>query len=148
VVGGIPSARTIVRVAIPPKILDSSDVVRATLLMVLDGPVLGGPGDSVTVRTFAVRADVGLKSPLFGVGQDSVTRGVADLPVGSADTMRIDITRIVIPWQNDSSVARSILLGLAPEASSLGEVRLRSSQSTAGAPAIHITYVPRFLEQP
>jgi hypothetical protein len=144
-VGGIPSARAILRVALPDAILDSSDIVRATLILVPEGPALGGPGDSVLFQVFGLREDLGLKSPfLIPVISDTVIPGSAKLPVGSMDTVRVDITHILRPWQADSTLPNSLLLTVVPEAASLAEIRLLST-SSAAAPSIHVTYVPLFL---
>ena len=144
-VGGIPSSRAILRVALPPAILDSSDIVRATLILVPEGPALGGPGDSVLFQTFGLREDLGLKSPFLipEISESGIPGSVA-LPVGSADTIRVDITHIIRPWQTDSTLPHSLLLAVVPEAASLGEIRVLST-SSAAVPSIHITYVPLFL---
>lgn len=144
-VGGIPSSRAILRVTLPAAILDSSDIVRATLILVPEGPTLGGPGDSVRFQTLGLREDLGLKSPfLLPSISDTVIPGSVSLPVGAADTIRVDITHILRPWQSDTTMPHSLLLAVVPEAAALGEVRLFSS-SSAAAPSIHITYVPLFL---
>jgi hypothetical protein len=144
-IGGSPSSRAILRVNLPSAILDSSDIVRATLLIAQDMPALGAPGDSVLFQAFALREDLGLKSP-FAVPSisDTVVPGSLPIPVGSADTIRVDITHILRPWQSDSTLPNSLLLTVVPEAASLGELRLLSSISGT-PPSLHIAYVPLFL---
>jgi hypothetical protein len=143
-VGGLPSARAFLRVNLPLGIMDSSEVVRATLLLVPSEPVIGSMGDTVKLRALGLQADVGPKSPFFLAPADSV--GAADVLVGATDTIEVDITYLVRPWQGDSTLARALLLTVTPEAGSLGEIRLRSTRSLQGAPAMRVTYVPLFFE--
>jgi len=144
-VGGIPSSRAILRVNLPPAIADSSDIVRATLILVPEGPALGGPGDSVMLHTFGLQADIGLKSPYWlPTVSDTVIPGLVRVPVGSADIIRVDITHILRPWQSDSTLPHAMFLMVLPEATALSELRVLSSRSTM-APGIHITYLPLFL---
>ncbi len=147
-VGGLPSARAFARVNLPDRILDSSSVSRATMLLIPDRDAFGGPGDTLLLQTFGLTVDVGPKSPFFALPLDTIDRGIASVPVGSADTIRIDVTRIVQAWQNDSTLPRAILLRVSPEAGTTGEVWLRTSRSPAGAPALRVTYAPRFVPEP
>ena len=141
--GGIPSARAFLRFELPPIVMDSSDIVRATLVLVPDGPVQGAPGDSVLLRAFALTADLGPKSP-FSVPttSDTIVPGLVAVPVGSTDSIRVDITHIVRPWQTSPDFPRAVLLLVVPEAGTLGEIRLHSSRSLQGHPALRLTYVP------
>lgn len=141
--GGIPSARAFLRFELPPIVMDSSDIVRATLVLVPDGPVQGAPGDSVLLRAFALTADLGPKSP-FSVPttSDTTVPGLVAVPVGSTDSVRVDITHIVRPWQTSPDYPRAVLLLVVPEGGTLGEIRLRSSRSPQGRPGLRLTYVP------
>jgi hypothetical protein len=61
----------------------------------------------------------------------------------------MDITRIVQPWQGDSTVSQSLVLLLSPEGGSIAELRLQSPTGASGRPALRITYVPFFsYEEP
>jgi len=144
-VGGVPAARAFLRLSIPDTILRRSNVVRATLLLVLAEPALGAPGDTLSLRAFALEADYGPKSRFIPAPADTIIRGAVDVAVGSADTIRIDVTHIVRPWQADTARPRTILLRIVPEGATLGEVRLATSRSAGPKPAIRITYVPLFL---
>ena len=148
VVGGTPSARAFARVRVPGRILDSASVSRATLLLLPERGALGGPGDTLLLQSFGLTADVGPKSPFFALPLDSIDRNLARVPVGSTDTIRIDVTRILQTWQNDSSLPRAMLLRVSPEAGTTGEFWLRTSRSPTGAPALRITYAPRFVPEP
>lgn len=62
--GGLPSARSFLRVGLPRSIVDESEVSRATLVLRLAGAVFGAPGDTLQVRADGLAADFGPKSPL------------------------------------------------------------------------------------
>lgn len=145
VAGGLPSARAFLRLAIPDSILRNSNIVRATLLLMPSSPVLGAPGDTLSLRAFGLEADYGPKSKYIPAPQDTIIRGAASLAVGSTDTIRIDVTHIIRPWQADTTRPRTILLRLIPEGATLGEVRLATSRSAGAKPALRLTYVPLFL---
>ena len=66
-IGGTPSSRTFVRVALPSFIMDSSNIVRAHLLLVPVEPVLGAPSDTFEVVAEALGADFGAKSPILSL---------------------------------------------------------------------------------
>src|SRR5437879_8629262 len=65
VVGGAPSARSILRITLPRAIRDSSQIIRATLLLLPAVPARGAPVDSFVVEAHTVAADFGAKSPLI-----------------------------------------------------------------------------------
>jgi len=140
-VGGVPSARSLLRVDLPPWMRDSIDVVRATLILVPVAPVAGAPADSFELRGLPVLTDVGAKSPLTGIltGKTAIR-----LNSDSADTVRMELTDLVRNWALDSTQSRSVMLGQAPEAASYSEIRFYSSRSPAFRPALHITYVKRY----
>jgi hypothetical protein len=148
-VGGVPSARAFLRIDLPDEIMKFSNIVRADLLLVPAAPVMGGPGDTVSVAVFAVDADIGPKSKPQALPSDSIARGYATPAVGSVDTVRIDITTLLLPMQADSTRPRTMLLRVIPEGSTLGQLLFRSSSSAVARPALHLTYVPFFtLEEP
>jgi hypothetical protein len=140
-VGGLPSARSLLRVTIPSRVLDSSSVVRATLLLVPVIPAVGPPRDSIRLRADPMTADVGAKSPIV-VNTDTLQQELVRIPPGWSDTVRLDITRLVRAWQGDSTFPRSLMLRVAPEGGTVSEVRFHSSRSAVGRPALRLTYVP------
>jgi len=140
-VGGTPSARSLLRVDLPEFLHDSIDVVRATLILVPVAPVAGAPGDSFTVVARPIVTDVGAKSPLSGsIG----FYGSTVIHVGSADTVRIELSDLVRSWARDTSLVTAIVLGQVPEAATYSEIRFFSSRTPASRPALHVTYVKRF----
>lgn len=141
-VGGAPAARAIIRVLLPPAVVDSSDVLRATLLMVPSEPVRGAPGDTVFVRAMALATDVGPKSPTVAIDIDTLTLGMVDVIAGTTDTISIEITHIVRSWSFDPNRPRSFILLAERESVSLAELRFHSSSSPVGRPTLRVTYAP------
>ncbi len=142
VVGGTPSTRTFLHVVLPSRIVDSSSVVRATLMLVPTEPVVGAPGDSIRVLAQALLADIGPKSPIRQIPSDSVEAYSGLATVGTSDTLHIDVTHIITRWKDDADATRSFLLRAVREAGALAEFRFNSSVSALGGPALHVTYVP------
>ncbi|HXO85144.1 MAG TPA: hypothetical protein VN803_06435, partial [Gemmatimonadales bacterium] len=139
-VGGVPSARSLIRVNIPPFLHDSIDVVRATVVLVPVAPFPGVASDSFRILVRAVLADLGAKSPLA-----LDPSGVGVVHAGSTDTLRLDITDLVRLWTlADTATATAFFLGQLPEASSFTEIRFYSSRAPAFRPTLHVTYIKRF----
>jgi len=141
-VGGSPASRTMMRFDLPRRIADSSTVVRATLVLVPTRPIMGAPGDSMVVIAQGLAADVGAKSPLQGIPSDSVVFRVAFLTVGSADTVRLDVTDLVIGWTQDTTLARAFAVRAIPEGGSVATLRMGASTSGTARPQLHVTFVP------
>ncbi len=142
-VGGSPSARALLRVDLPDDIILRSAVVRATVMLIPTEPVIGAPGDTILINAEALAADFGPKSPIIPLPADSAAneQGSRRVPVGTMDTVKIDITHIVRPWRRNLLVPRSFMLRASPEGSSVGELRFGSSESSV-IPVIQITYIP------
>ncbi|HZH42438.1 MAG TPA: hypothetical protein VFD85_15595 [Gemmatimonadales bacterium] len=157
VVGGVPSARSLLRFSIPRGIRDSAQVIRATLYLVPETAPAGLPGDSIIFALTRVSTDLGAKSPCVpdpfdplstscvppGPG-DSAFVVEASAHVGRADTIATDITRIVRGWAADTAAPQALMLRGTPEGGNLVPLRLFSSRTPAFRPSLHITYVPRF----
>lgn len=141
-VGGVPAARALLRVVLPRDVVDSSNVLRATLIMVPAEPVIGAPGDTVFLRAKAVATDVGPKSPFVEIPVDTLPLGRVDVPVGTTEPVRIDITHILRSWSLDAARPRSFMLMVANEAASFAEFRFFSSASAADRPVLQVTYAP------
>ncbi len=149
-IGGEPSARAFIRFAIPERIKDSATVVRATLELVPVIPISGLPTDPAILESRAVLSDLGPKSPLDGLLALTDT-----LTLGSADTVRFDITRIVQKWQALDELPEELALRLLarstsataiPEASSFTRTLFGSTSplSPVAGPRLRITYLPAF----
>lgn len=140
-VGGVPSSRAVVRFDIPPRIRDSSTIIRATLELTPVAPIPGLAGDTVALDVRAVLADLGAKSPRLS---NPTTRILTSLlTVGSADTVRVDVTSLVGLWQLPSRLPPTLFLALQPEGSSFSRAVFGSTRQ--GAPArLRLTYVLPF----
>ncbi len=141
-VGGIPAARAVLRVRLPPNVIDSADVIRATLVAVLDRAAIGADRDTVLLRADPLAKDVGPKSPLIVPQVATQPPGLTKVPVGSTDTIRLDVTHLLRPWRADTTFPRTMVLRVVPEGGTLGDLRLRSSRSGTGRPFLRVTYVP------
>ncbi|MCH8254199.1 MAG: hypothetical protein IID06_02530 [Gemmatimonadetes bacterium] len=141
-IGGTPSSRTFVRVALPSFIMDSSNIVRAHLLLVPVEPVLGAPSDTFEVVAEALGADFGAKSPILSLPDSLLV--AAEVGVGTTDTVVIDISRIVAFWQATPDQVRTLVLRFVDEAVSVAELRVGSTRFLGSEPMLRVTYVPPF----
>ncbi|OLC85783.1 MAG: hypothetical protein DMD38_05580 [Gemmatimonadetes bacterium] len=137
-VGGVPSVRSLLRVALPAFLHDSIDLVRATLILVPVSPVPGVPSDSFAIEGRNVTTDLGAKSPLGS------TFNTTFVHIGSADTVRLELTNLVRAWTLDTTQVTSLFLRQLPEAASYTQARFYSSRAPAFRPSLHVTYVKRF----
>ena len=153
-IGGIPTARSLLRLKLPRFIRDSSFVVRATLLLVPSQAAQGVPSDSFVVFAQRVEADFGGKSPLgfTRFAGDSAVSDTAGVRIGATDTIRFEVLPLVRLWQADTTAPQAIMLvlrsrgdlGTMFEGGTLAEMRFYSSRNPALRPALRITYIPRF----
>lgn len=153
-IGGIPTARSLLRMTLPRFIRDSSFVVRATLLLVPSQAAQGVASDSFVVFAQRVEADFGGKSPLAiaRFAGDSAVSDTAGVTIGATDTVRFEILPIVRLWQADTLSPQAIMLvlrshgdlGTTFEGGTLAEMRFYSSRNATLRPALRVTYIPRF----
>jgi hypothetical protein len=141
-VGGEPSSRALLRFDLPDPIEDSATIVRATLELIPRTTILGLPSDPAGLLASALLADLGAKSP---VTTDTRFIAADTLPIGSADTVRLDVTSIVRLWQSTSERPEAVFLSLSPEAGSFTRPVFGSTRSgTLGPPRLRITYLKPF----
>jgi hypothetical protein len=149
-VGGVPSRRTFMRFNVPSRIVDSTTIVRASLLMTQFPNRRVNPRDSVFVYAVAVLAspvvtDIGsalqfLSAP-GSFGLDSISAAPADSGVRS-----FEIVGLVRTWRGQTLTVspRSIALLSAAEGQLPGEIDFFSSKAPlAVRPRLRITYVPQ-----
>jgi hypothetical protein len=140
-VGGVPSARSIMRLAFPRAIRDSSQIIRATMLLVPAVPARGTPIDSFAMEIHAVLVDLGAKSPIaVDVGHTDSTM----IHIGTTDTVRIEVTNILQAWAADSTQPTTFVLAARDEAQSFAEIRFYPTIAAAFRPSLQITYVRRY----
>src|SRR5206468_4762663 len=138
-VGGVPSARSLLRVAFPKVIRDSSQIIRGTLILVPAVPARGAPADSFVIEARTVFADFGGKSPIDPrLGDTTVIR------VGSTDTVKIEVTNLLQLWAADSTHPTVLVLRPQLEAQFLGEIRFYPSIAPAFRPTLQVTFVRPF----
>ena len=152
-VGGMPEARSVLRVKLPRAIVDSTQIVRATLLLIPSDSVRGIPSDSFGLLVHATLLDVGAKSPTLldpTLPPDSTI-----IRVGLTDTVRIDVTKVLRRWQVDTLMPRTLILqqgvfisGLLYNGAEFAEGRFYSSRAALHRPRLHITYIPRITFSP
>jgi len=140
-VGGVPSARSILRLSVPRAILDSSQIIRGTLILVPAVPASGAPADSFKIEAHTVLADFGAKSPLVF---DATRTDTARIRIGATDTLTIEITNLVQFWATDTLAPTTVMLRSQAEGANLAEIRFFSSATPASAPVLRLTYAPRF----
>jgi hypothetical protein len=138
-VGGVPATRTILRVAFPRTIRDSSQIIRATLVLIPAVAPQGVPADSFGIVAQAAVADFGAKSPLLLIPVDT-TR----LHIGTTDTVRIEVTNIMRLWAADTLTPTTLVLRQTPEGADIAEIRFYASVDSTLRPVLHITYAAPF----
>ena len=143
VLGDAPSSRSIVRFPWPEVLRDSATIIRATLELVPQQPILGVRTEATGIIAQAILADLGAKSPL----NPSYAVGLA-IPNGTTDTVRTEIATIVRLWQGASTTPTSVFLRSSPEAGSFGRPVFLST-TTGGPPRLRVTYLKPFkFERP
>lgn len=144
-VGGEPSARALLRFALPPRIRDSATIVRATLELTPVAPIAGLPSDPVQLQARTVLADLGAKSPV-GSATDRVP--VDTIPAGTSGTVNMEAVRLVQLWQGTPARPNALVLSLAPqlESASFSSPVFYSTRAADPAvrPRLHISYLLAF----
>ena len=139
-VGGMPAARSLLRVAFPRTLFrDSLQISRATLELVPAVAAQGLPLDSFKMIGSGLIADLGAKSPLDPLHVDTVTVGI-----GSTDTVHLDVTSILRFWATDTLAPTAFMLRQSPEGGTFSEVRFYSSAAAPYRPVLHVTYSPAY----
>jgi hypothetical protein len=139
IVGGVPSVRTIMRLAVPRAIRDSARIILATLELIPTTPPVGIPADSFRVIAYPVIADFGAKSPLSTSFTD--TTRIYITPV---DTIRLNLTRVMINWTLNGALPTTLFLRQVPEGAQFAELHFHSSLDTPYRPRLRVTYSPRY----
>jgi hypothetical protein len=150
-VGGVNGARVFLRFDVPPILVDSVQVIRASLLLnQVPSRVAGSSSDTVTMLISPILAgaqltDVGTIAAFAGppslVGLDSVRLVPKDPGLRS-----IELVNLFRAWREVGSAnsIRAIVLRAKQEASSAAELDFVSSEGAAALrPRLRITYVPR-----
>ncbi len=143
-VGGIPASRALLRFSLSPQIRDSAIVVRATLELTPVAPIVGLPTDPVRLRSRAVLADLGGKSPV------EPRQFTADtLEAGLSGTLEIEIADLMhLSWLGSTNRPTALVLSLAPELEAASFSRLSFYSTRAPDPTtwprLRISYLRSF----
>ena len=137
-VGGAPSSRAILRFALPARIRDSAEIIRATLQLVPVAPFSGMVGDSASIDTRGVFSDLGAKSPRISSSDVLIVR--QRVVAGSTDTLFLEVTPVVRLWASDPAPPAALFLALDPEAASFTLAQFGSSRTPDARPTLRITY--------
>jgi hypothetical protein len=150
-VGGVAGARAYMQFTIPPIVLDSVQVIRASLqLTQLPSRSAGGGQDTLTVLTQPVTAGPAVTNVF------TASQFLAPVALWPVDTLRLmpsvsgartlEIVNIVRAWRTVGAAnsTRALVVRAAQEASSPGELNFSSiSGPVASRPSLRLTYVPR-----
>jgi hypothetical protein len=150
-IGGINGARTYMRFVIPPIVLDSVQVIRASLeLTQIPSRYAGGSGDTLTVLTSAVLAgpqvtdvatEMNFLAPFGTFAVDTLR-----LMPGTGAKRTVEIVQLVRAWRSVGAdrATRAIVLSALQEGVTPGELNFYSSDAPADVrPRLRLTYVPR-----
>ena len=142
--GGMPAARSLLRVRLPAPALDSLGLVRATLILTQVRPARGRPGESFRISARALIRDFGAKSVIW---PDTTAGGTTPLTEGDTGEIHIEITRMLRVWASSSgdSLPRSLMLLNEPEGAGIGEVVVAGRGAGAAAPRLRLTYVRPYV---
>jgi hypothetical protein len=148
-VGGVPTRRTLLRFNVPSRIVDSTTIVRASLLLTQSPNRRLAARDSVYVFPSAVLVQSSITDvrtllqfvSASGIYGDSIPMAPADSGVRS-----FEVVRLVRTWHGTSGEVspRSIVLRSSGEGGKPGEIDFFSSKAGAAVrPRLRITYVPQ-----
>jgi hypothetical protein len=144
-VGGVPSARSILRVTFPRILRDSGQILRGTLILVPAVAAQGAPIDSFAMEVHTVQVDLGAKSPIaVDATRTDTTMIHIGGNVGGSDTVRVEVTNLLQFWAADSTQPTTLVLRAQNEAQSFAEVRFYPSSAAAFRPALEVTFVRRY----
>ncbi|MFL5608564.1 MAG: hypothetical protein ACJ8AD_19065 [Gemmatimonadaceae bacterium] len=149
--GGLAGARAYMRFEIPSIVIDSVQVIRASLqLTQLTSRSTGGAKDTLTVITLPVTAGPAITDP-FTASQFLATPGLWPVDTlrllpSASGTRNLEIVNIVRAWRavEASKSTRALVLRVVQEGSSPGELDFSSMHGpVASRPSLRLTYVPR-----
>jgi hypothetical protein len=157
-VGGVPNYRSFIAFNAPSRIVDSTEVLRATI-EITQLPYLGPRvRDTIGVYPLIVaagqEASIGRATDLAvapvssfreSLGKYAFTDSLRLLPADSG-VRRFDITAAVREWRvsGPSGMRRAIVLRVGPENTESGQLRFWSREAAAGLrPRLRIVYAPR-----
>jgi hypothetical protein len=146
-VGGLPARRVYVRFDIPLNIVDSSIVVRATLLLNQIPNASIDPTDAVHLIPGLVLAGSPVKDPAKASQiETDIARDTVSVTPGGSGLTQVELANAFAIWRTQSpdSTPRAIILRSVTEGNSPLEIRFSSSEAaTALRPRLRISFTPR-----
>lgn len=154
-VGGLPAQRSMLRFSIPPAIIDSSTIIRATLVLT-QTPLRGfAAGDSVVIKPLPVTASQEVTdlnrlfqlaaNPVSGGGEIRVVPRITLAPGDSGKTEFV-LANLVSLWANRGGASLQPLLVLEVDqegATPLGAAFFSAEAPAALRPTLRLSYVRR-----
>ena len=145
--GGLPPRRVYVRFNIPLNIVDSSIVVRATLLLnQIPNPSID-PTDTVKILPGLVLAGTAVHDPAKASQiETDIARDTVYLTPGASGLTQVELANAFTIWRTQSpdSTPRAIILRSVSEGNSPLEIRFSSSEAAAALrPRLRISFTPR-----
>ncbi len=157
-IGGLPARRAVLLFNLPSKIIDSSEVVRATLTLTQVPRVTFRDTDTSAVYPLVavattnvidpVRA-ISFAQPLFGATRARYSPGAwtdsLRLVPRDSGTRQMELTAVLREWRiNASFLRRLVALRMGDEGYTEADMRFFSSTAPSGLrPRIRIQYIPR-----
>lgn len=151
-IGGVPARRVYVRFHLPPAIIDSATVLRATLTLRPVGLTGFLRSDSLTIFPQGVIATADVTDPtraaLFVAPASIIGIDTVRLSVTGLDSVNLEFANAVRRWSGHStdSVSRAIVLRIASEGANPLLASFFSSAPSVPAtqhPHVHLSYVTR-----
>lgn len=150
-VGGAPSRRTLLRFNVPAHIIDSTTVVRASLLLTQKPNRGVSPRDSFYVFPAAILAQNSVTDPRnllqFVSAQGTFGLDSLKLAPGDSGVRSFEIVSLVRTWRGNSTELspREIALRSSTEGSLPGQIDFFSTKAAVASvrPRLRITYVPQ-----
>jgi hypothetical protein len=159
-VGGLPASRGYLRFDIPQRLLDSTQIVRATLRLTQLPSPTSLPNDSLTIgfwmgtasaRVQDVAIAASIHESLIQTGSGTVLYGVANIrprifATADSATREIEVAGLLRAWFHVKETERphALIIQSFSEGTRPLAVRFASREAAAALrPTLQITYVPR-----
>lgn len=153
--GGMPGARTLLRFNLPTAIIDSSSIVRATLVLTQKAVAGASPGDSVLLVPVPVQASsavtdvvqsILLSGQPGGGGLEARVIDTLSLAASEEGPREFELQGLLTAWRSGTQYGpqRAIVLAINREGLNPVQVHFYSREAPEGLrPRLRITYIPR-----
>ena len=150
-IGGIPARRVFLRFALPPRIIDTANVIRATLMLHPKPQPLQLPSDTIVLYPWPVvssnKVMTAAEATNFIVSNTIYSLDSVQVVPSAGTVVAFDFVNAVRNWQNvsDTVNTRSLVLRILPEGGTPLEASFWSSfaPDTSLRPHVRIQYVKR-----